>query len=76
MSIEQRIEEVATPENAERYTQARDQFDFCMKLLGLTAYGYKTEDAVAGLMAEFDHLNAQTEAKRWAERNNEYKAAH
>lgn len=56
-NLEQRIARVATIENAERYAEARDKFEFCRGLLGLTAYGCKTEYAVADLISEFDSLN-------------------
>lgn len=76
------VNEVATVENAEKYAAARDKFEFCMAVLGLTAYGYRTEHAVADIMNEFDHLNAHgmtvadaqedAEQMQAAERANEY----
>lgn len=83
MDIQQRIREVATVENADRYSREPEKFLFCLELLGnISAHHPKAEEWVNALEDDFDSLNnhgltleemaEQRRQESEAEKANEY----
>lgn len=57
-TITQRIDEVTTLKNAERYRQAGEKFLFCIDLLEISAWNVFSDRAVEVLEDRFDRINS------------------
>jgi len=56
-TITQRIDEVTSLKNAERYRQAGEKFLFCIDLLEISAWHVQSDRAVEVLEDRFDRIN-------------------